>query len=420
MEPYQEEPSGGEPKQRTDLPDIAVLLFLFSSPVLNCYLFLTNKVNLSGQLGVIYMIAAMIAGVITFLTCRRDVPFRGFWVFTGLTLILAGFLITGSRYASRAESFNSELKLYAATAPSVLLLSLCIYWQEKREISLNAVFLFNLVLTLVCGLVVVSSDGVTTAGLILDTSGFLYQNTSYYAAYAFGMSVFLIREKRGRGLPAVPVWALYLMILAEITVCIMAGGRGGFALLAVLVIWAVLTGERDMGEKIRVCTVFLLTVLAVIFLLPRVIRLFGIDTTGLERIIRLLTRGFSDQGRSALWRRALEAFREKPFFGNGIGSVFFLLNSYSHNMFMDILCETGLVGLLAVSGVFALYVARMKKLYRAGSLHRFLFVIFLCGFTMNLFSGYVWVNQQILLPVCAALILPEDQVTGEADAGNAA
>ena len=400
-------------KQKIDLLDITVLLLLFSGPFLNCYLFLTNKVNLAGQLGVIYIIVAILALIISLFSGNRFIPFRTLGVTVGLLMILASFFITKSLYSFQVARFDSELKLYIATIPSVILLSLCIYWKEKKDINLYYVFTLNAVLAIICGMVVVNSNGVTTAGLIFDTSGLLYQNTSYYAAYSFGMTVFLIQEKKIDDSFKVPAWILYVLIPLEIAVCFMAGGHGGFALLLALAVWAILVGKKDASEKRKMILTIIIAVIAFFYIVPNVIGLMGIDATGLERTIRLITEGVNDQGRLSLWRNSMAEFSEKPILGNGIGSVFYLFNSYSHNMFVDILCETGVLGLLAVLCILFLYAKRTKTLYSSGSMYRFLFMVFLCGFVMNLFSGYVWVNQQILLPISATLILPKRFCVGE-------
>ena len=45
----------------------------------------------------------------------------------------------------------------------------------------------------------------------------------------------------------------------------------------------------------------------------------------------------------------------------------------------------------------------MFSLFNQGSLFRFFAVIFICGVTLNMFSGYVWVNPHIWLPIAVVL-----------------
>ncbi len=408
MKIFQEERSSNRyRKPKIDLLDIVVILFLFSAPVLNIFLYLTKKTNLSGQLAVIYIIVAIAVAIVSIFIGRKFIPMSALWEIVFLFLILVDFLITKNSHSSQVARFDSELKLYIATIPSVVMITLCLFWWGKKDISLLLVFGLDLLLTIVCSLVLVNSTGVTTAGLMLDSSGFLYQNTSYYAAYTLGMTVFMIQEQKRNLSIRIPKIVLFLLVPIQIGICFMAGGRGGIILILVVLLWAFFSEKRNIEKLVLTVCFVIITVVAVIYFVPVLMRIIGVDSTGYERTIMLLTTGISDQGREALWANSIEAFKERPIFGNGIGSVFYLFNSYSHNMFVDILCEKGVVGLLIVVSVFILYGMRVLKLYKAGSIFRFMFMVFLCGFTMNLFSGYVWVNQQILLPVTATLVFPK-------------
>ena len=66
-----------------------------------------------------------------------------------------------------------------------------------------------------------------------------------------------------------------------------------------------------------------------------------------------LERGFSDNGRYALWSAAFENFLSSPVFGNGFYSfevdtaVFGPLPKMAHNTVLELLSATGVVGLLS-------------------------------------------------------------------------
>ena len=407
----QEEQLMANKQKKIDILDILVVVFLFSGAILNCYLYLLNKTNLSGQLAVIYVLVAVVAVFTAFFRFNRFLPKKFLGLILLFAAVFASFFITKSNYSQSVARFNSEFNLYLATIPSVILIAALVVWHQKHDISQLLIFTFDVLLTVVCGLVTVNSNGVTSAGLISDSSGFLYQNTSYYAACAFGLTMHVIQEKKYSDPILVPNSVLYILLPIQMVICILAGGRGGFVLLLVLNVWNILFGSRKIKSKVKNVIILLLTVFFIIFIAPKVVSLFGVDTTGLERIVRLITEGSNDKGRELLWSNSLAAFKNKPILGNGIGSVFYLFNSYSHNMFVDILCETGIIGLTIYIYVLYRFVAKAKIMYGQGSLFRFLIMIFVCGFTMNLFSGYVWVNQQILLPLAVILVYPENILT---------
>ena len=114
---------------------------------------------------------------------------------------------------------------------------------------------------------------------------------------------------------------------------------------------------------------------------------------------------FLNDGRFELYSQSLSLLGENPVFGKGIGSIFHYLHSYSHNLFMDILAESGVLGLLIFIVLLVLFIKKMFVLFRQGSLFRFLTYIFICGITLNLFSGYIWTNQLVWLPIAVVLTI---------------
>ena len=104
-----------------------------------------------------------------------------------------------------------------------------------------------------------------------------------------------------------------------------------------------------------------------------------------------------------MYGKALGYFWEHPIFGNGVGSFLVHRGIYSHNVVTDILCEAGIFGLGLMIFVLIRLFRSAVRLYHSGSLYRLLIILFLCGFTMNLFSGYIWVNQQVWLPLTILL-----------------
>lgn len=69
----------------------------------------------------------------------------------------------------------------------------------------------------------------------------------------------------------------------------------------------------------------------------------------------------ADNGRFGLWRRAIDVFSYHPLFGVGHGGYYRLTGMATHNTYLAILCETGLVGSLC----FLIFLfAVLKKVWR--------------------------------------------------------
>lgn len=382
--------------------DLLILLFIYSAPIMNCILYVFGIINTSGQLAVIYVIVAMGSICIACWCFKSKIPKRFIFALMVFMYIFFSFITTKWMWGYDVPRFNSELKLYLATIPSVLLISLIVSWVRKKDINLGLIFFIDLAITMVSALVVFSSDGTNSAGLMQDSSGFIYQNTSYYAAYAMGMSIFILQELTQKSAKKRKMLMIFLIIFQYIE-CFTAGGRGGVVLALILVVYAII---NSFGIKGVVASIMPGIIAINLFqtIIPIVLANLGIDNTGITRTMGILSQGLVDTERNSLWLSAVEAFWKKPILGNGIGSVFYLFNSYSHNCITDILCETGLIGVISFIIILILFIFNIRKLYYVGSFYRFLFMVTLCGITLNLFSGYIWVNQYVILPIAVVII----------------
>ena len=56
-----------------------------------------------------------------------------------------------------------------------------------------------------------------------------------------------------------------------------------------------------------------------------------------------------DSGRLNLWKVSFEAWKNSPIFGNGLDYIFLTTGKLSHSTYMQLLSETGLVGLALIS-----------------------------------------------------------------------
>lgn len=395
-------------KERPNAPmpsfsDILLLLFLFAGPILHSFLFIVGGASASGQLAKVYI--AVAAGAVLYLIgrARRFIPRQTLLLLLLFTVAGVSFLLTGMRLGTNAV-YHSELKAYLAMVVCVILLTLCVFWTGKTEIHPMFVLVLDVVVSVVSFLALFRS-GEQVSGLVRDTSGLLYQNIAYYSASCFGMNLYLLKEWQLRAVrPTAALWvALVLLSLLQIFTCFFSGGRGGTVLVLVLMLYGLVTlyGLKQLHKGVAAV---LIAALLVFVFAPQLLDRLQLGTRGLARTMGIFSSDFSDRGRAKLYRGALDYFLQRPVFGNGVGSYLVLSGVYSHNAVTDLLCETGAAGLLAMLFVLYRYLRRVVPMYHSGSLFRFLTMIFLCGFTMNLFSGYLWVNQSVWLPIAVAAV----------------
>lgn len=395
-------------KSKADLLDVLILLWIFSSALLKLVLYFFDIQSNSGQLAIIYVIVAVASAILCFKHFSRMIT-TGFlkivllFVFVGIS-----FVFSSVRYGSGEDKFVSEFKSYFAMVICTVLLTLLILWKKKRDINLNFIFVASVILTLISFLPLFRGDSLTTGGYISDSSGLIYQNISYYAAYAFGLTLFHITETRKiKPLSWFYRIVCFILLVIQTSTCLLSGGRGGVVLLVVLFVTSIFCniGKRAYKFVIPVALFFFI----VRFTVPNLINMLNINIKGLDRILKFLNGNIFGDGRTNLYIQSFDLFREDPIIGKGIGSVFHLLHSYSHNAFLDILTETGILGLFVFLFILVNYFIKNFALFQRGSLFRFLTIIFICGLTLNMFSGYVWTNPFIWLPISVAITVRKNE-----------
>ena len=389
---------------KLEMLDVLIILWTFSSAILKSVLYFFNLQAISGQLAIMYIIVAVISALLGFKYFSRMIP-SGYLLVVLLFVVLGvSFVITGVRFGITEVKFFSEFKAYFAMAICSLLITVLVAWRKKKEINLNIIFIAIIILSLISFLSLFKGDSVTTGGYIRDSSGLIYQNVSYFSAQAFGLTLFHITESRKiRSLSWFYKIVCAILLVIQASTSILSGGRGGIVLLVILLIVTVIINMGKKSYKIIVPAVFFLVVVR--YTVPWLINLFGINIKGITRIMSFISGDLINDGRFELYSQSLSLFGENPVFGNGIGSIFHYLHSYSHNLFMDILAESGIFGLVLFIMVLVIFLKKLFVLFRQGSLFRFLTYIFICGMTLNLFSGYVWTNQLVWLPIAIVLTI---------------
>ena len=180
-------------------------------------------------------------------------------------------------------------------------------------------------------------------------AGFSYQldATAVPLAYAEGVFLFYLWEER----PEINKWAR-CFVLGLFAIGILLTGKRMMLLIAVVVpIIVYLLSQKVLNKKI-LTVLFLVVALASSVLYIYANAELFIDNYLLRRIALTfinLKRGIDiSTGRTELYRIAFEGFRNNPLFGIGIGNYSLMEGAYTatHNTYIQILCEQGLVGLL--------------------------------------------------------------------------
>lgn len=239
--------------------------------------------------------------------------------------------------------------------------------------------------------------GVNMADTFNIEGGMNYQNMAYYSVFAFGLTLYtLTYSKYSR----VISYLVIVMAFLQFTLAIMAGSRGAFVLALVFIFYF---GAKNFSMK-TILRYFVIGALT--FYIGRYLLLNNeLLGQGFNRIFDFFSdsQAIEEDDRWIRWEMAWHAFLNSPIWGNGIGSVFYKVGFYSHNIFTDMLCEGGLIlAVFFVSKLKTVY-TKSKTLIRMDRKNEIMVVIFLCSFINICFSGYylsetgIWLSMAYIL-----------------------
>lgn len=221
-------------------------------------------------------------------------------------------------------------------------------------------------------------------GQMVIESGMNYQTIAYQMAvlccYSFYYT-FIYKEKKSK---LVKLIMLPTMLLQAVC-CMMSGGRGGVVLLAVYALYMIYF--LKVHNKVSLFKILLVAgVLVIAFL-------FAADYLGLQE-----SSGFArssgllhDDDRFEQWRQYYPYISENILLGWGLGGDYFTVGFYSHNMFVDWLLETGIVGTCILVTIYYKIYNRIYNLTKLNEIYVIVMIFFIYGLVMNMFSGY-WIG----------------------------
>ncbi|HEL2684712.1 TPA: O-antigen ligase family protein [Streptococcus suis] len=180
-----------------------------------------------------------------------------------------------------------------------------------------------------------------------------YQALSYYSMTAYMLTIFSAVYRKNllaNGLTFFKFrsWTpiCYGLMIVQLYTMLYGGGRGAFILCIIFT----LIFFKKIFTSPRLFTVFLMCTLVLVIglILTDYIDISQIlNNDGVRRLVNFFGRydRISGYQRLVLYERAWESIQERPLLGWGIGSTLLRFNGYSHNIFLDILHDTGLIGL---------------------------------------------------------------------------
>ena len=117
--------------------------------------------------------------------------------------------------------------------------------------------------------------------------------------------------------------------------------------------------------------------------------------SGINRIINIENL-FHDKPRARIRHMAYASLKKSPIIGHGIGSVFFEMGIWTHNLFTDIFVEGGVIYLIIWIVLIAFTMISAAKHVRYEKESRFFFAILMIGAIISMLSGYYLANTALM------------------------
>lgn len=316
--------------------------------------------------------------------------------FLVLFVILVMYFITGNYFPhiGMYDKYWSSFLSYGALCIPSCYVGMRLARARYDEKLILALPYFLIMVSLIVGSAIWLKS--LTGALLGPDDVFSYQTSSYYMAFCFSYCffyVFFVYDKRKTLYQKV----MFLILLGLLFVCalgtILGGGRGAFVYLVLVAAYLIYRRMKRSkgGVKVKYMLLLAVAAIAMIFL---AIHLNVLESAGANRLLeRLNVEG--DDIRKQMWDDAINAFYESPFVGHGLGSIWWTVGFYSHNLLSDLLAETGVIGTVIVIYVLIHILIRQSKRSYYSSMDMFLLLVYLGAIVHDAFSGY-WITSSKL------------------------
>ena len=363
-----------------------LLLFsVFSGQIFHCYLSIKGLVSESGMLQ--YVFIAIFVGAIVLLV--RDKRVKGYdnsKILFPMLLILVLYFLSSAFYGTPPPRYYSSILRYGSACVGSAIIGMYI----AKHPCFNEIDTLLPYFVLPFGFIIgtVGLQAARMGEILKDDSGLNYHTVSYYMSEMYAYSTYYVFFSSVQTTLSAKLlkWLMIGMMFFCVTVCLLSGGRGAFvfiiAVTFLLIYMLCKTGRMTI-----------LQVSSLIFVGLVVFSIFAVkfdifNSVGFNRVANHL---MDDDIRDSLREKALDIFLTSPVFGHGIGSIWLTLGFYSHNMFVDLLVEGGVILLFIVCRVLFIMGKRLLFLARTDYSYVFFILVMSKSVVSTMFSGY-WIG----------------------------
>lgn len=172
-----------------------------------------------------------------------------------------------------------------------------------------------------------------------------------------------------------------------------SGGRGGFlVIITMLLFWLLIysINKKRIGRFVGgVAIVAVLVVIAYIFS-----KYNSTFSTNVARVFEFIGNGGINwqgtSGRGDIYQRTFALIHERPLLGYGFTGGSYNGVISTHNLFLEILVDGGIVYLLFWAFVLMRFATKLRLLIKNNDQYLFLLIVFLTDFVGLMFSFIYW------------------------------
>ena len=351
-----------------------------------------NTLGISGVGGVAYIIGAILI-IYGYVKGKTRIAINGLFSIIPVLFVLGYFAV--SVLLSSGGDFAGQKLVLTIKAMLFTWASFIVLFSNFKTVNTDLLGLYLILYAAFLLRLSIDANTITGPAGIFDFAFMRVQTIEtlgyipdvYYISYQFpgayvlqGLGLYLMRYRKDHTITA-------LLFAIGVIIILYAGARQMIiSVFLVLLLWVVLTFKKS-GVIIGA---------AMILLIP----VFYAASTALSTLFEsTVEEGYVEGGGRGLWLLAgVQLFLDSPLWGVGFGRYNLLGNydTYPHNLFVELLCELGILGFVVLLAVFVVMLILGRKYFKR------YFYYFAGLFFMSMASGGMFDNIILFSLVFAA------------------
>lgn len=370
---------------------VVVLFVIFFDELFNCAAIAVGFTVESGIKQYEAMLLAAIGySMLAYNLLNGKLKKREHQVLLVLFAILFLYLLTPVFYSDSIDKHTVYLLVYGAESIPAAIIGMSLAKSADLYQINDLLPFFVIPISILVGILGLTAAMMGTTVGIADyqeggDTGMNYQTLSYFMAFCYTYSFYYaFYGNQESGLKNIMLRvAMTADMLFCVVVCLMGGGRGGFVYIVAITLFMIFYYLKS-SKRHRVQATFFI-IFFVLASLYFVISMGVMQSAGMNRVVNNFTE---DDTRKELYLSAFDAFISSPIIGKGVGSIWWTVGFYCHNMILDILAETGLIGAIFLLNIIWGSFKKLYKLSDYNKIYLLMFMIMAGSFFNYMFSGY--------------------------------